>query len=53
MIEELEKMIKIESILICTIDKAINNLSELHKDIIVYRYFEGLKTFTKVIGLKT
>jgi DNA-directed RNA polymerase specialized sigma24 family protein len=41
-IEELEKDIKQESGLITKIDRAINNLSSIHKEIIEYKYIEGL-----------
>ncbi|WP_027701808.1 hypothetical protein [Metaclostridioides mangenotii] len=41
-IEELEKEIKHESGLITKIERAIINLSPIHKEIIEYKYFEGL-----------
>jgi DNA-directed RNA polymerase specialized sigma24 family protein len=41
-IEELEKDIKQESGLITEIERAINNLKPIHKEIIEYKYIEGL-----------
>ena len=41
-IEELEREIEEESSLITKIDRAINNLSPIHKEIIEYKYIEGL-----------
>ena len=41
-IEELEKDIKQESGLITKIDRAINNLSSIHKEIIENKYIESL-----------
>jgi DNA-directed RNA polymerase specialized sigma24 family protein len=41
-IEELENEIEEESNLITKIDRAINNLSPIHKEIIEYKYIEDL-----------
>jgi DNA-directed RNA polymerase specialized sigma24 family protein len=41
-IEELENEIGEESSLITKIDRAINNLSPIHKEIIKYKYIDGL-----------
>ena len=41
-IEELEKEIEEERSLITKIDRAINNLSPIHREIIEYKYIEGL-----------
>ena len=41
-IEELKNEIEEESSLITKIDRAINNLSSIHKEIIEYKYIEDL-----------
>ncbi|WP_024622214.1 hypothetical protein [Metaclostridioides mangenotii] len=41
-IEELEKEIEEESSLITKIDRSINNLSPIHKEIIEYKYIDAL-----------
>ncbi|GAA0230175.1 RNA polymerase sigma factor [Metaclostridioides mangenotii] len=41
-IEELEKEIEEENSLIAKIERAINNLKPIHKEIIEYKYIDGL-----------